>query len=177
MKLETPRLILTTWRDDDWSAFRPIATDPEVMRYITGGEPWTDQRIQEFVSSQQQLYEKRGFCRWKLIHKESGELAGFCGIGYFHHAGDNPEIGWWLARRYWRQGLASEAARIALRDGFERVRLERIVSIARPENRASTRIMEKLGLAFEREWTDGDLKLVKYAIDRTQYLSAAAGPS
>ena len=177
MELETPRLILTTWRDDDWFAFRPIATDPEVMRHITGGEPWTDDRIQDFVSRQQRLYEERGFCRWKLIDKSNGELAGFCGIGYFHQAGDHPEIGWWLARRYWGKGLASEAARVALRDGFERVRLERIVSVARPENRASTRIMEKLGLAFENEWTDGDLRLVKYAIDREKYFSAAAGPS
>jgi ribosomal-protein-alanine N-acetyltransferase len=147
------------------------------MRYITGGEPWTDQRIQEFVAAQQRLQEERGFCRWKLIDKATGELAGFCGMGFLHLAGEDPEIGWWLARRYWGQGLASEAARFALDDGFERVRLDRIVSIARPENRASTRIMEKLGLKFEREWTDRGLTLVKYAIDRESYLTAAPGRS
>ncbi len=174
MTLETPRLILTTWRDEDWQEFRPIATDPEVMRYITGGAPWTDRRIQEFVAAQRSLFDERGFCRWKLIDKAAGELAGFCGAGYLHLAGDDPEIGWWLARRFWGRGLASEAAKAALRDVFERVSLARIVSIARPENRASTRIMEKLGLEFEGEWTTEDgLRLVKYAATRERYFKAA----
>jgi len=50
MILETERLVLTTWQPSDWIAFRFIATDVEVMRYITGGVPWIDERIQSFVS-------------------------------------------------------------------------------------------------------------------------------
>jgi RimJ/RimL family protein N-acetyltransferase len=56
MILETERLILDTWESADWSAFRPIATDVEVMRYVTGGVPWNDEQIQSFVSRQIELY-------------------------------------------------------------------------------------------------------------------------
>jgi len=163
--LETDRLFLSTWRASDWLAFQPIATDVEVMRYITGGVPWTDERIQSFVNRQMELFSERGFCRWKLLLKPAQEMIGFCGVGFWRDAPDL-EIGWWLARKYWGRGLASEAARIALRDAFERVRLDRIISIARPANTASTRIMEKLGLKLECEFEEEGVQLVRYVIFR-----------
>src|SRR5690242_19691413 len=86
-------------------------------------------------------------------------------VGFWGDALD-PEIGWWLARQYWGRGLATEAARIALRDAFERACLERIISIARPANTASTRIMEKLGLTLECEFEKDGVRLVRYAIER-----------
>jgi len=167
MMLETERLILDTWQMSDWTAFRPIATDPEVMRFITGGMPWTDGQIQTFVDRQVKLYAERGFCRWKLTLKDSRELIGFCGVGFWRDAPD-PEIGWWLARRYWGRGFATEAAQAAMRDALERLRLERIISIARPENAASTRIMEKLGLKLECEFEDHGVRLVRYAMARSR---------
>jgi ribosomal-protein-alanine N-acetyltransferase len=168
MKLETERLLLDTWQSSDWTELRPIAIDVEVMRYINGGVPWSDQEIQSFVDRQVNLYFERGFCRWKLVEKPAGDLIGFCGVGFWRNELD-PEIGWWLARRYWGRGLATEAARRALRDGFERVRLDRIVSIARPANTASTRIMKKLGLSLECDFESDGVQLVRYAINRAQY--------
>jgi ribosomal-protein-alanine N-acetyltransferase len=167
MILETERLILDTWQTSDWTAFRPIATDADVMRYITGGAPWTDDQIRGFVERQVKLYSERGFCRWKLLSKADGELIGFCGVGFWRDAPD-PEIGWWLARRCWGRGLATEAAEAALRDAFERVRLERIISVAMRENAASIRIMEKLGLKLECEFENEGVRLVRYAINRLQ---------
>ena len=167
MTLETDRLILSTWQASDWIAFRPIATDVEVMRYITGGVPWTRERIQSFVSRQVELYSERGFCRWKLLLKPNQEMIGFCGVGFWGESLE-PEIGWWLARPYWGRGLATEAARVALRDAFERVALDRIISIARPANVASTRIMEKLGFQLECEFEKDGVRLVRYAISRPQ---------
>ena len=163
--MQTERLILDTWQSSDWTAFRPIATDVEVMRYITGGVPWTDEQIRGFVDRQVTLYAERRFCRWKLLEKTSGELIGFCGVGFWRD-GPQPEIGWWLARRCWGRGLATEAARAALRDAFDRVRLERIVSIAMVENLASLRIMQKLGLKLDGEFESDGVRLVRYAIDR-----------
>jgi ribosomal-protein-alanine N-acetyltransferase len=170
MILETERLILDTWQASDWTAFRPIATDPEVMRYITGGAPWTDDQIRGFVERQVKLYSERGFCRWKLLAKATGETIGFCGVGFWRDAPE-PEIGWWLARRYWGRGLATEAARTALRDAFERAGLERVISVAMPENAASIRIMEKLGLKLECEFENDGVRLLRYALSRLQYFS------
>jgi ribosomal-protein-alanine N-acetyltransferase len=165
--LETERLVLATWQLSDWIALRPIATDVEVMRYITGGIPWTDDKIQSFVARQVELFSERGFCRWKLLVKPTEEMIGFCGVGFWRDAPD-PEIGWWLARPYWGRGLATEAARVALCDAFERVGLRRIISIAQPDNRASTRIMEKLGLKLECEFENDGVRLVRYSLDRPQ---------
>jgi RimJ/RimL family protein N-acetyltransferase len=66
MALETERLILDAWQSADWAAFRPIATDVEVMRYITGGVPRSDERIQAFVGRQMELYRTRGRIMEKL---------------------------------------------------------------------------------------------------------------
>lgn len=165
MVLETERLILDVWQSSDAAALRPIATDVEVMRYINGGIPWSDEQIQSFVDRQVRLYAERGFCRWKLLDKSAGNLIGFCGVGFWREELD-AEIGWWLARQCWGRGLATEAARLALNDAFERVRLDRIVSIARPANTASTRIMQKLGLSLESEFENDGVRLVRYAIHR-----------
>jgi [ribosomal protein S5]-alanine N-acetyltransferase len=168
--LETERLILCPWQSGDWAEFRPIATDPEVMRYITGGVAWTDDAIQSFVERQVKLFAERGFCRWKLVEKASGNLIGFCGVGVWRERPDL-EIGWWLAQRCWGRGLATEAAEAALRDIFERIKLDRVVSIAMPANKASIRIMEKLGLRFDLEFENQGVHLVRYSIDRLGYLA------
>jgi RimJ/RimL family protein N-acetyltransferase len=165
MILETDRLVLSTWQTSDWIALRPIATDAEVMRYITGGVPWTDERIQLFVDRQVELFSERGFCRWKLLTRPAAEMIGFCGVGFWGD-GFESEIGWWLARQYWGRGLATEAARAALRDAFDRAGLDRIISIARPANTTSIRIMEKLGLKLEGEFEKDGVRLVRYAIHR-----------
>jgi len=172
MILETERLILDAWRSSDWIEFRPIATDVEVMRYINGGVPWNDEKIQDFVDRQRTLYSERGYCRWKLVDRSAGNLIGFCGVGFWRDAKD-PEIGWWLARSYWGRGLATEAARAALRDAFERVCLERVISVAMVENSASRRIMEKLGLRPESEFESDGFQMVRYALDRADYENPA----
>lgn len=152
----------------DWMDFRPIATDPEVMRYINGGVPWSDEQIQSFVKRQVELYEGQGYCRWRLSLKGSSEIIGFCGVGLWQ---DAPEIGWWLARRYWGMGLASEAARKALQDVFERTQLDQIISVAQAENAASIRIMEKLGLTKETEFVNDDVRRFRYVITRRAYFA------
>lgn len=164
MVLETRRLVLDAWRISDCAAFRPIATHPEVMRYVTGGIAWSEEQIRWFVARQIDLYRARGFCRWKLLEKPAGALIGFGGVGFWRDSPD-PEIGWWLDRSHWGRGLATEAAAAALRDAFERVRLPRVISVAMPENRASIRIMEKIGLRFDAGFESQGVRLVRYAAE------------
>ena len=167
MSLQTPRLRLETWSPDDWLALRPIATDPEVMRYISNGRPWPEEQIREFIERQVRHHSTRGFCLWKLVDKSTRRVIGFCGLQPVA-IGDREEIeiGWWLARDMWGRGLATEAARVALADGFHRGGLQRIIAIAQPANRASTRIMEKLGLEYERDAVHKGINVVVYAISR-----------
>ena len=167
--IETERLILTTWNESDWREFRPIASDPDVMRYINDGRPWSDERIKAFVSRQIQLFDAHSFCRWKLIEKSTQLLIGFCGIGFWM---DNPdaEIGWWLAKHKWGQGFATEAARATLDDAFNRVGLRKIISVAQPANQASIRIMTKLGMSQESTFEWKNMKLVRDGINAPSLL-------
>lgn len=156
--LETERLLLLPWRAEDSGAFRPIATDPRVMRYITGGKPFSDEQIEEFIGRQISGLQGNRFCLWRLLRKEQpGRLIGFCGLQPWR---DRPgleigyhgviEIGWWLAADCWRQGLATEAARTALRFGFEHAGLQKIIAVTHRDNQASQRVAQRIGLEFER---------------------------
>lgn len=175
--LETARLRLLPWRSEDWLQLRPIARDPEVVRYISAGQPWTDERIHQFVERQVSCYEQHGFCFWRLLPKQTGktqeEVIGFCGLQPLEGTPEI-EIGWWLARAWWGKGFATEAAREAMRDAFDRAGLPRIVAIAQPENRASTHIMEKLGMRFERETTHRGFHVVLYSIERPRPAASGA---
>jgi len=155
---------LCPWEADDWLEFRAIAADPEVMRYIGDGTPWPEERARRFVERQMALFGDRGFCLWKLAPKGGGGLIGFCGLQPLPEL-EEIEIGWWLARAWWGRGLATEAARVALRDGFERVGLRQIVAIAQPANTASIGIMRKLGMRFEGMVEPRGIQVVMYAME------------
>ncbi len=101
--LETGRMRLLPWQPDDWLLLRPIGTDPQVMRYISDGKPWPDERIREFVGRQTTHFDKLGYCLWKLLHKETNEMIGFCGLQPLDGTAET-EIGWWLARAWWGHG-------------------------------------------------------------------------
>jgi len=166
--LETERLLMLPWDRDNWPQLKQIAQDPEVVRYISNGQPWTEERIRQFVDRQVACYSQRGFCLWRLLDKTMREMIGFCGLQPLDQTPEI-EIGWWLARLQWGKGLATEAAREALRDGFGRVGLQRIVAIAQPANHASVHIMQKLGMSFERETTHRGICVALYALNKKAY--------
>jgi RimJ/RimL family protein N-acetyltransferase len=166
--LETDRLRFATWTPEDWSAFKKIATDPLVVQYITTGEPWPDDRIHEFVARQCENWEKQRICLWKLLPKDSDTLIGICGLQRLPQ-GPDVEVGWWLAPSHWGKGLATEAARQALAYGFEVSNFERIVAIAQSANRDSLRVMERIGMRFEREAVHKGIRVVLYAIEREEF--------
>src|SRR5262249_36785070 len=140
--------------------------NPEVIRYIGDGEPWSLERAREFVERQMRHYSERQYCLWKMSIKDTGEFAGFSGIQPLVES-DDVEIGWWLAQKFCREGLPSAARGEVLRDAFGRVGLRRVVSVALPENVRSTRIMEKLGMKFEKEKAHKGFNVVMYSIEKT----------
>jgi ribosomal-protein-alanine N-acetyltransferase len=159
--LETERLFLRDWVPGDWKRFQPLATDPRVLRYIGRGEPWPDERIRAFVHGAIEKARSRGWILWPVIHRADAELIGFCGFA----DGFSPEveIGWRLLPAYWGQGLATEAATAVMQFGWRKFDFDRLISVAQPANRASIRVMEKLGMTFEQEFTHNGIPVVCYA--------------
>jgi len=173
-QIETARIRLEPWQSDDWRALHAIASEPEVMRYITGGAPWNETQTQEFVARQQRHFSERAYCLWKLVVKSadasSETVDGLCGIQPLIETGEI-EIGWWLAQRHWGHGIATEAARAAARDAFERDGLDRLVAVARKENGPSLRIMEKIGMSYERDQTHRNIPVVLYSMTKSHWLT------
>jgi ribosomal-protein-alanine N-acetyltransferase len=147
---------------------RALATDPVVVRWVSDGEPWSETRIQEFLARQRRHVAERGFCFGALAVKASAEVIGLAGLQPMGTTAD-VEIGWWLTPACWGRGFATEAGRAALDAAFTRFALPRVVAIAHPGNRPSVRVMERLGLAFERRATGRELGLAAPDVDLVLY--------
>ncbi len=96
---------------------------------------------------------------WATVLKENGEFIGRCGLLPWHIEGrDEVEVAYTIARRYWGRGLGSEAAAAILKYGFENLGLDRLVCLIEPENTASQRVAQRIGMKLDRrlEGMDGD---------------------
>ncbi|MGA5320952.1 GNAT family N-acetyltransferase [Streptomyces seoulensis] len=152
--LETPRLILRRWREEDIAPMAAVHADPVVMRWIRDGGVRDEEQTRRGVRAWESEWESEGFGLFAVEIRSTGELAGFTGLsvpGYLPELLPAVEVGWRLGRSHWGQGLATEAATAAIRFGFEERGLKRIVSIAQVGNDASERIMTKLGMRPVRE--------------------------
>jgi ribosomal-protein-alanine N-acetyltransferase len=159
--LETPRLIVRRWVPDDWKRFRTLFTDPRVMQYIGDGRPWSDARIRQWVEESIEAETTRGWVLWPLVHREVSEVIGFC--GFWHGFPPDVEMGWRLLPEYWGQGLMTEVAQALIELGFKTYRFDRLIAVAQPANIASIRVMEKIGMTFERAFKHQGIDVVSYA--------------
>ena len=176
-ELRTSRLLLRRWRDDDLDALAAIYADPEVMRYIRDGSVRTREETAEHLTTMEQHWNEHGFGLFAAEVRATGELAGWVGLAVPHFLPEvlpTVEIGWRLGRSFWGAGLATEGAHAALRFGLVDRGLDRIVSIRQVDNERSGRVMEKLGLRFDRRTTvPGNGRRVDvFAITRGQYSAA-----
>jgi ribosomal-protein-alanine N-acetyltransferase len=151
--IETPRLVLRAWQETDLPLFAELTADPEVMRYLGG--VLTRQDSDAYVRRAQQHLADHGFCKWAVEAPGVSPFIGAVGLSHVRfEASFTPavEVAWRLDRRFWGQGYATEAARAAMRDGFERVGLRQIVAITALANLPSQRVMERLGMARSVEF-------------------------
>jgi ribosomal-protein-alanine N-acetyltransferase len=113
-------------------------------------------------------YRRHGYGMYALVHKPDGAVIGRCGFKFWEELG-RVEIGWLLARAYWGQGLAFEAAQSVLASGFEQQNFSEIIAIIDRLNLASSKLAEKLGMRFERELDFGYKTPDCYRIDRAEF--------
>jgi len=145
--LRTDRLLLRPWRSADRPAFARMNADPEVMEFFVS--PLTREESDAFVDRLEAGFAEHGFGVWAVEEISTGEFIGFAGLLHqTFEAAFTPafEIGYRLARQAWGQGYATEAAREAVRFGFERAGLLEIVSMTAVGNVRSRAVMEKLGM-------------------------------
>jgi ribosomal-protein-alanine N-acetyltransferase len=169
-EVETARLLLRPPQAedlDDW--YREIGSDPDVMRWLATGQAITrEEAAERFPWRWLELWERDGYGAWAVTLRGGGPLIGQCGVRLVDETGET-EVLYAFGRSHQGRGYATEAARASLRFGFQEVGLERIVAYARRDNGPSIRVMEKLGMAFDREDRVFDLDVVVYATDRERF--------
>jgi len=145
--IETERLILRDWSEEDSEPFARMNIDPIVMEYLprTLDKQDSDKLLKRF----QKHFDKHGYGLFALESKEDGEFIGFVGLNNVDI--DVPfkpavEIAWRLDSHYWGQGYATEGAQAVLRYAFEELGLKEVVSFTVHDNTRSTHVMEKIGM-------------------------------
>lgn len=143
----TERLLLRQWREDDRDPFAAMNADPEVMRHFPSV---LDREASDAVLDRlRAAVDEQGWGLWAVERLDTGQLLGFTGLSVPRHPlpfMPCVEVGWRLARSAWGHGFATEAAREALRVGFDKLGLDEVVSFAVVGNTASRAVMERLGL-------------------------------
>lgn len=147
-KLLTERLLLRAFKQEDAPGFYAMNNDPQVLQY-TGDVPFASETDAETFLRNYRHYEKYGYGRWTIIHQSTGKYLGFCGLKY-HVNTDEVDLGFRLIREYWGHGYATEAALACLQYGFTTLGIPCIIGRAQAENLASIRVLEKIGMKFQR---------------------------
>jgi len=142
-RLETERLILREWRNQDFDALAQFLADADVVRYLNGtpmarGDAWRS--FAGLVGH----WHLRGYGMWAVERKSDGALVGRIGL-HFPEGWPGLEVGWTLGRPYWGHGYASEAARASMDYGFLTQNIDRLISVINPENKASQAVAARIG--------------------------------
>ncbi len=189
--LETERLVLRSFTAEDAENLFQLDSDPKVMRFINGGKPTEYNIIKEQVLPRflgyYQKYDHFGF--WATVEKSSNEF-----IGWFHFYpaveqqfavelqivnSNEIALGYRLCQSTWGKGYATEASKALINKGFMEWDVQRIVAWALTVNKASTRVMEKVGLKLEKEFAftesqlpnlqPSDRKIAFYALNKNEF--------
>ena len=181
--LETQRIFLRRFTSDDAQLLFELDSDPEVMRFISKGEPTPLARIENEILPRLLAYYRESPPRgcWAAHRLPTGEF-----IGWFHLRPDKfrpqeMELGYRLKRNAWGEGLATEVSRALVHNAFHQWQYEKLSARALARNLASRRVMEKVGLRFEHEfwygsegfsgWTEEERHAVKYGLAWKDYRS------
>jgi RimJ/RimL family protein N-acetyltransferase len=168
-EIETARLRLRLFTMDDVDDYyAAIRSDPDVMRFLPGGQPQPREQAETVLYYFIHYWQDHDFGAFAIIHKADRKLIGQCGLQIIPGQTD-VELFYALAKPYWGQGFASEAGHACLRYGFETVGLARIFALFVPGNVGSERVMLKFGMTSQGLRPAYDTALPCYAITRDEF--------
>ena len=183
--LETPRLALRQFTEDDVDNLFDLNSDPEVMRYLTGGRPTPREEIRDqIIPFHLAVYDRLDRLGTWAAESATGEF-----LGWFHFRPGpgtditNIDLGYRLHRRAWNKGYATEGSRALISMGFTGLGVERVFGHTMTVNTASRRVMEKCGLTLVRttpyqgaDAIEGaEHGEVEYALTKPEWVARTAG--
>lgn len=166
--LETERLLLRWFREEDFPAYVEIATDPEVMKFIGGQQ--TPFEAWRAMASHIGHWFFRGYGVFAVEEKATHKMVGR--VGFMNPPGwPGFELGWTLARSNWGKGYATEAAQRLMRYAFTEMNRDHLISCIAPDNISSAKVAERLGETVEGETELLGKRVLIYGISRDQWES------
>ena len=158
--IETERLLLRAWKEEDVEPYYQINQDPRVLEFLAG--PLSMEVVKQFISDKNKTLLEEKHTLWAVEEKSTSAMMGF--IGFQERLSPFPfapciEIGWRLGSQYWGKGYATEGALAVLDHGFNTLKIPEIVSFTVPKNYRSRRVMEKIGMSrdLSRDFAHPDL--------------------
>jgi RimJ/RimL family protein N-acetyltransferase len=174
IKLETERLVLRWFREDDLEEFAHICRDAEVMRFLGDGRPMTEMEVWRQMATFMGHWYFRGYGIWAVEEKQTGKVVGR--IGFMNPVGwPGFELGWTLGRESWGKGFATEGAQRALEYAFTEMDRDLVISLIAPENVASIRVAERLGEKIEGRTEVLNRNVFIYGISRGEWHRSRSG--
>ena len=162
--LETERLILRRLLPEDLDDLFALYRDPEIRRYFPEGTltyEETQEELEWFLNGHPE-HPELGL--WATIHKETHQFIGRCGLLPWTIDGQyDVEVAYLLSKAYWRQGLGTEVARAILNYGFEQLHLSRLICLIDPNNQASIKVAQNMGMTLEKMGQDESGSFLVYA--------------
>jgi ribosomal-protein-alanine N-acetyltransferase len=150
--IETERLIFRHLSVEDAEDLHRVYANPDTMKFMGQGSASVEETRGHIQQHIEKYYNNYGFGLWATVLKENNSLIGRCGLLYQDIEGTKDlELAYLLDSNYWGQGLATEAARSIIKIGFDRYHFKRIIAVINPQNTASIRVAEKVGMNYERE--------------------------
>jgi RimJ/RimL family protein N-acetyltransferase len=157
--LETARLRLLPWGEQHSELLVRLASNPDVMRFIGPGTPWSRAKAEQVAAAQCQHWTAHGFGWRPATIKATGDLIGFMALNFVGEGtpgldAAEYEIGWWLAPQAWGRGFAREGA-MAMRDeAFDALNPPSVVARIQPGNGRSIAVAHAAGLTHDLATTD-----------------------
>lgn len=172
--LETSRLFIRPAVMEDAYNLFTLNSDPEVVRY-TGDASFTSMMDAQNIIKERMIaqFDKHKMSRFMVFLKDD-TFIGWSGLKYFPETNE-VDLGYRFMKRFWGQGYATESSKVWLKYGFETLNLPKIIAKAMPENTASIKVMQKLGMTFRgfvHDPTD-PMPLVLFDITKAEYLKCA----
>ncbi len=166
--VSTNRLLLRQFREEDLGAYAKIMGDHMVGKWLPKGDGYTREETKRSLKSILEHWDKYDFGIWAVVNKKKDVLLGRCGLNWIAETSE-VEVDFVLAKNHWGRGYATEAAKAALTYGFEVLKLDRIIALAKPENTSSRRVIEKIGMRYTKNAEYWGITCAYYEISKTEH--------
>lgn len=160
--LTAKKIILRPIKNSDAQTIYHATKDKDVIKYTDLPHPFSLKEANKYILEIKKSFKKKESYQFGICLKEKDEFIGLIGLSNVDFKNRKAEIEYWLTKKYWRQGLTTEAMKLMFDFGFKKLKLNRIYAKAMPDNVASRKLLEKSDFVYEGRLRENQLEKNKF---------------